>query len=174
MEQLAIAKLSSRSMDELLVDLSDLYPRQSTYDKWPRNVEYTRDPLSGALEMAMEIIEKQSLALWPTDVGYLTARDGLLAKGDESTALRDALREAEAPVVYVGYNTVHSNFPCSASSLSEVIMLSPFSFLLHLISFVNRECLTACSELRCDSCLRDIISILKLHARQPNQGNSLS
>lgn len=86
---------------KLLVDLSGLYPRQMTFEKWPRNVEDTRDPLGGAIETVMEIIEKKSLALWPTDGGYLTARDGLLAKGDESTALRDALREAEAPVVYV-------------------------------------------------------------------------
>lgn len=55
----------------------------------------------------MEIIEKESLALWPSDVGYITSKDGLLGTSIESTALRDALREAKAPVVYVPQRLQH-------------------------------------------------------------------
>jgi sacsin len=68
---------------------------------WPQDLQDTQDPLCNALEKVMGIIDKESLALWPTDVGYKTAKTGLLGTGAESMPLRNALREAQAPVVYV-------------------------------------------------------------------------
>jgi sacsin len=56
--------------------------------------------LHNATENVIRVIEKESLALWPTHEGYVTAQNGLLGTGIESD-LRDALQEAGAPVVYV-------------------------------------------------------------------------
>jgi sacsin len=86
---------------KLLSCIADLHPEQPTFEEWPQSLRNARDPLSNALENVVAIIEKQSLALWPTAVGYKTAKVALLGTGLESIPLRNALREAQAPVVYV-------------------------------------------------------------------------
>lgn len=86
---------------ELLLSLARLYPFHPTFEKWPQSVDSTQDLLCNALDKLLEIITKETLPIWPTDVGYLTATHGLLGTGTESATLRDALREATAPIVYV-------------------------------------------------------------------------
>ena len=85
---------------KLLKYLAHAYPHQSAFERWPQGIDDTRDPLNNATEKVIGAIEKESLALWPTHEGYVTAQNGLLDTGIES-ALRDALQEAGAPVVYV-------------------------------------------------------------------------
>jgi sacsin len=53
------------------------------------------------LENVLNIVEEYSLPLWPSDVGYVTSKAGYLYTGVHDEALRNALREAGAPVVYV-------------------------------------------------------------------------
>jgi sacsin len=85
---------------KLLSYLAHAYPHQPAFERWPQSITDNRDPLSNATEKVIGVIEKESRALWPTNEGYVTAKSGLLDTGIES-ALRDALQEAEAPVVYV-------------------------------------------------------------------------
>jgi sacsin len=91
----------------LLSNLASDYPNQPAFERWPQSLGDTRDPLSSALEKVLGVIEKESLALWPTDIGYMTTKDALLGTGTESIALRNALREARAPIVYVPEQLQH-------------------------------------------------------------------
>lgn len=91
----------------LLQYMAKLHPRQPAFEKWPLKVEDTRDFLNGSLEKVMQIIESNSPALWPTDEGFMVVKDSLLAKGDESMTLREALRDIHAPVVYVPERLQH-------------------------------------------------------------------
>ena len=74
---------------------------QSNFELWPQSLDDPRDPLDSALKKVMEIIGNESLAVWPTVVGYKTEKTALLGTGLESGHLRDALREAKVPVVNV-------------------------------------------------------------------------
>jgi sacsin len=85
----------------LLSYLAYLHPHQPAFGRWPQSTGDAQDPLSNATANLIGIINKECLALWPTEVGYVTANKGLLDTGDESEALRDALRETKAPVVYI-------------------------------------------------------------------------
>ncbi|KAE9364465.1 hypothetical protein N431DRAFT_474055 [Stipitochalara longipes BDJ] len=111
----------------LLSYLAGVYPEQSTFEKWPQNLYDAKNPLSNALEKVLGIIEAQSLVLWPTDVGFKSAKDALLGTGAESNLLRNALREAQAPVV---------NVPERLQNISENIfkdrILSPQSLCAFL------------------------------------------
>ncbi|CZT03992.1 uncharacterized protein RAG0_10590 [Rhynchosporium agropyri] len=86
---------------KLLSALAQLYPLQSAFDQWPRAVDNNRDPLSGAVDQIVAIIQQDHLALWPTEIGYVSAETGLLALGSESPGLKEALRDANVPVTYV-------------------------------------------------------------------------
>lgn len=85
----------------LLSYLAYLHPRQPAFGQWPQSIGDALDPLSNATANLIGIIDKECLALWPTELGYLTANEGLLNTGDEPEALRDALRETKAPIVYI-------------------------------------------------------------------------
>ncbi|KAH9222449.1 hypothetical protein DL95DRAFT_441261 [Leptodontidium sp. 2 PMI_412] len=86
---------------KLLSALAELYPLQSAFEKWPKLMDNKQEPLSDSVDRVVEIIQKECLALWPTDTGYVDAKTGLLALGSETAALKEALREANVPVVYV-------------------------------------------------------------------------
>jgi sacsin len=86
---------------KLLGYLAQLYPRQPAFGKWPQSIDDARDPLSNMTADLIEIIDKDCLPLWPTEMGYVKAEEGFLDAGDEPVTLRDALREAKAPIVYV-------------------------------------------------------------------------
>ncbi|XMA11555.1 hypothetical protein WAI453_004346 [Rhynchosporium graminicola] len=86
---------------KLLSALAQLYPLQSAFDQWPRAVDNNRDPLSGAVDRIVAIIQQDHLALWPTEIGYVRAETGFLALGSESPGLKEALRDANVPVTYV-------------------------------------------------------------------------
>ncbi|KAJ5050730.1 uncharacterized protein L3040_002603 [Drepanopeziza brunnea f. sp. 'multigermtubi'] len=85
---------------KLLSVLSRLLPLQPTFERWPLAGD-GRDPLSKAVDQVISIIQKENIALWPTCTGYVKSRAGFLASGSESAALKEALREAQMPVVYV-------------------------------------------------------------------------
>ena len=84
----------------LLSRLADLYPRQSTFEWWPRHVDGSQDILNDALDTALKIIGKESLPLWSTQVGHVTAKNGLLSVKNLSEDLREAFQEAKIPVIY--------------------------------------------------------------------------
>jgi sacsin len=81
--------------------LAHIHPDQSTFEWWPQYIDSSNDVLSNALDDVVEIVDKESLPLWSTHVGHVTASDGLLNVGEKSIALREALQEAKIPVVYV-------------------------------------------------------------------------
>ncbi|TVY90160.1 Sacsin [Lachnellula willkommii] len=85
----------------ILNHLAVLHPDQPAFERWPRNIDGTRDHLNNALDDVLSVIEKELLPLWPSDVGYVSAKDGLLYTGVSDASLREALREAGVPVVYV-------------------------------------------------------------------------
>lgn len=85
---------------KLLDHLAHVHPYQSTFDWWPQYIDSSNDILSDTLDTVVEIIAKESLPLWSTQVGHVTARDSLLNVGEKSIALKDALQEAKIPVVY--------------------------------------------------------------------------
>jgi len=74
---------------------------QLNFETWPQHLDDPRDPLDIALKKVMEIIGNESLAVWPTEVGYKTEKTALLGTGLESDHLRNALREAQVPIVSV-------------------------------------------------------------------------
>ncbi|KAL5316261.1 hypothetical protein ACEPPN_015306 [Leptodophora sp. 'Broadleaf-Isolate-01'] len=125
---------------KLLSYLADLNPEQSTFEKWPRSLQDDRDPLNNALEKVIGIIEKKSLALWPTDVSYKTMEGGMLATGLESISLRNALREAQAPVVYVPDRLQHISRNIFKDRILSPTSLSTFlrSVKSHVTSWSNR------------------------------------
>ncbi|TVY36879.1 Sacsin [Lachnellula occidentalis] len=86
---------------QVLAYLAVLHPGQPAFEKWPQNIDGTRDHLSNALEDVLSVIERESLPLWPSSVGYVSSNDGLLYTGISDEALRESLQEAGAPVVYV-------------------------------------------------------------------------
>ncbi|RFU27756.1 hypothetical protein B7463_g8577, partial [Scytalidium lignicola] len=95
----------------LLEHISKLQGIEPSFNWWPCNSEDDRDPLIGALGNLIEVIKRESLCLFPTDIGY--ASSFLIDIGGESKALREALKQAKIPVVYVPQtyrNTITSNF----------------------------------------------------------------
>ncbi|TVY34994.1 Sacsin [Lachnellula subtilissima] len=86
---------------QVLNYLAVLHPDQPAFDIWPQNIDGTREHLSNSLEDVLSVIETESLPLWPSNVGYVSSKEGLLYTGIGDAALREALREAGAPVVYV-------------------------------------------------------------------------
>jgi sacsin len=70
--------------------------------------------LNNATEKVIGVIEKESLALWPTHEGYVTAQSGLLDTGIES-GLRDALQEVGAQ-----WFTFHRGFRLELRKFSKI------------------------------------------------------
>ncbi len=89
---------------KLLTSLAKRYPLQAAFEKWPQAVSDPRDPLDNALATFLYIVSDQSLALWPTAVGYVTQSDGLLATSTIVEALKEALEHVKVPVVFVPPN----------------------------------------------------------------------
>lgn len=92
---------------KLLSYLAIAYPDRSGLEWWPQDLGDTRDPLTGTMQSIIEIIEKESLPLFLSEVGYVAASSAFLATGEESIALRDALKVAKAPVVYIPQQLRH-------------------------------------------------------------------
>ncbi|PVH73775.1 hypothetical protein DL98DRAFT_468851 [Cadophora sp. DSE1049] len=86
---------------KLLDALAKLNPLQSAFEKWPKVMDNKQDPLSDSIDRVIAFSQRQCLAVWPTDTGYVSDRAGLLAHGSEAATLKEALREANIPVVYV-------------------------------------------------------------------------
>jgi sacsin len=86
---------------KLLSHLAHIHSDQSTFQWWPQYTDSSHGVLSNALDNVVDIVAKECLPLWSTEVGHVTAMDGLLNIGDKSIALRQALEEAKIPVIYV-------------------------------------------------------------------------
>lgn len=86
---------------KLLVHLAAMYPKQSVFDKWPRDLDLSRDHLGSAINKVLEVIQRDGMALWPTNGGFRTSQASLLASGTEPKCLIDALQRANLPIVYV-------------------------------------------------------------------------
>ncbi|OBT62242.1 hypothetical protein VE03_08031 [Pseudogymnoascus sp. 23342-1-I1] len=86
---------------KLLSYLAVAYPHQFGLEWWPQYPDDSRDSLIDMMQNVIKIIENESLPLFPSEVGYVAASSAFLATGDESVALRDALKVAKAPVVYI-------------------------------------------------------------------------
>jgi sacsin len=80
--------------------MAHLRPEQSTFEWFPRYIDNPSDHLKNILVDVSNIIAKDSLPLWWTEVGHVSAEEGLLNIGEKSVALRDALRETKVPVVF--------------------------------------------------------------------------
>ncbi|KFY88994.1 hypothetical protein V498_06566 [Pseudogymnoascus sp. VKM F-4517 (FW-2822)] len=92
---------------KLLSYLAITYPHRSGLEWWPQDLGDSRDPLTGTMQSIIKIIEKESLPLFLSEVGYVAASSAFLATGHESIALRDALKVAKAPVVYIPQRLWH-------------------------------------------------------------------
>ncbi|KAL2067567.1 hypothetical protein VTL71DRAFT_1992 [Oculimacula yallundae] len=94
---------SPMAWTKLLVAVAKLYPLKSAFDKWPKILENKQEPLSDAVDRIVAIIQQGQLALWPTEIGYVSAEIGFLSLGStsETVTLKEALGEAYFPVVYV-------------------------------------------------------------------------
>jgi sacsin len=99
--KLLFQKLVPAAWTKLLCCLADHDPGRPSFEKWPQPRNDTRDPLNNALENVVAIIERESLPLWHTGVGYKTAANSLIGSGVESVPLRNALQEAGAPIVFI-------------------------------------------------------------------------
>jgi sacsin len=86
---------------KLLIYLTRSSPRYASFQRWPQIIHAALGPLGDIAENLFRIIDKECLAIWPTVIGYVPVDRGLLATGAESAELREALREAKIPVVYV-------------------------------------------------------------------------
>ncbi len=86
---------------KLLGYLADLYDLVAAFERWPKITDNEHDPLSSVFLKVINTIDNECLPLWPTGFGYKTWKNSLLATGNESDSLKEALREAEVPVVYV-------------------------------------------------------------------------
>jgi sacsin len=131
--KLLFQKLVPVAWTKLLCCLADLDPGQPTFEKWPQPLNDTRDSLNNALENVITIIEKESLALWHTAVGYRTAANSLIARGVVSVPLRNALQEAGAPVVFIPEQLRHPS-----QNLFKGRILSPKSLCSFLRSVSNQ------------------------------------
>jgi sacsin len=85
----------------LLEHIADLHPDISPFEWWPKSVDGDQDFLANAIENFVNIIDKESLPLFPTTIGYVTSNVGMLDTGSESEALIGALRQAKVPIVYI-------------------------------------------------------------------------
>ena len=85
----------------MLLHIARLHPTPSIYDWFPRYSNSPNDPLENLLDSLLETVSKDSLPLWWTDHGYVSAKEGFLNTGAKSEALRKALRESRVPVIYV-------------------------------------------------------------------------
>ncbi len=120
----------------LLTHLAGVYPEQSTFNHWkhwPQGCNDPRDVLSKALFNVLKLVENKSLVVWPTVAGYVAAKDGLLATSVISTALKGALLESKAPVVYCPQELQHK-----AKDLFEDRVLSPLTLCRFLRSDSQR------------------------------------
>jgi len=128
-----LAGLIPAAWSKLLGYFARLYPTVSAFPIWPQSSDDTRNPLRKAPQNLLELIQKDRLALWPTSIGYLAAEDSLLDTGTESTALKEALREAGAPVVYVpqrfrkGAQQLFRDRTLSPRSICQFIKINPHS-----------------------------------------------
>ncbi|KAF4626625.1 hypothetical protein G7Y89_g11535 [Cudoniella acicularis] len=128
--ELLLGNLVPLAWTRLLTKVAQLYPNQSAFEIWPRVINGTQNSLNAAMDNFLKILNQKALPLWPTDTGYVAMKDGFLATGQESGPLRDALRHAKVPVVYVPQALQYKT-----SQLYPNRVLSPN----HLYSFLKRS-----------------------------------
>lgn len=82
---------------QLLLFISTDLAAHSTFDWWPLAKGAHTKHLP---ESIADRIQKEDMAVFPTEMGYKTVYESFLSVGSESTALQEALKEAKVPVVY--------------------------------------------------------------------------
>ena len=77
----------------MLLHVAQRDPKRAAFAKWPLTVANHNDVLHGMIQKVLQIVQDRSCRIWYTDLGYTSSNLGLLANGDESPALRRALRD---------------------------------------------------------------------------------
>lgn len=93
--------LIPQAWTKLLGYLAQIYALEPAFSRWPRTVDDSRDPLNNSVDNVLKIIQQENLPLWPTTIGYVSAKAGMLYVDPDSPSLREAFEEAGIPVVYV-------------------------------------------------------------------------
>jgi sacsin len=74
---------------------------RAAFDKWPLVLVKPGDVLGGMIQKVLQIAQDRACQVWYTNLGYVSSSIGLLANGDEPSALRKALHEVGIPVIYL-------------------------------------------------------------------------
>ena len=77
----------------MLMYVAQRDPEQAAFTRWQSTVENHNDVFHGMIQKVLQIVQDKSFRIWYTDLGYTSSNLGLLASGDESPALRRALRD---------------------------------------------------------------------------------
>lgn len=85
----------------MLLHVAQQDPERAAFAKWPLTVANHNDVLHGIIQKVLQIVQDKSCQIWYTDLGYTSSNLGLLANGDESPALRRALRDVGTPMIYL-------------------------------------------------------------------------
>ncbi|KAG0646208.1 hypothetical protein D0Z07_8415 [Hyphodiscus hymeniophilus] len=85
---------------KILLRMAHLHPNVSNFAWFPDYVDNPNDLLRNPLVNVLKTVAKDSLPIWWTEVGYVSAEEGFLNAGEKSVPLREAFREAQVPVIY--------------------------------------------------------------------------
>jgi len=85
----------------MLLHIAKRDPERAAFAKWPLAVANPNDVLHGMTQRVLQILQDKSCQVWYTDLGYTSSNLGLLANGDESPSLRNALRDVGTPMIYL-------------------------------------------------------------------------
>ncbi|TGO40070.1 hypothetical protein BHYA_0043g00420 [Botrytis hyacinthi] len=91
----------SHAWTKLLSHLALSFPPDPSFKYWPYKSEDPDNLSKDVLTQVLTFIKNQSLPVWHTVNGYISAGGGLLATGKESESLKLTLAEAQIPVVYI-------------------------------------------------------------------------
>ncbi|KAF5872292.1 putative protein binding protein [Botrytis fragariae] len=86
---------------KLLSHLALSFPPDLSFKYWPHKSEDPDNLSKDVLAQVLTLIKDQSLPVWYTVNGYISADAGLLATGKESESLKSTLADAQIPVVYI-------------------------------------------------------------------------
>ncbi len=86
---------------QLLLYLAQEYPDQPAFEVWPRPQEDSNDISYHIDEKVLRIIQHKNYSVWHTDLRYVTLDSGLVADSEKPLAMREALKGAGIPVIYL-------------------------------------------------------------------------
>ncbi|ESZ90668.1 hypothetical protein SBOR_8948 [Sclerotinia borealis F-4128] len=86
---------------KLLSHLALSFPPDPSFKYWPHKLDDPNNLSKDVLTHVLSLVRDQSLHVWHTANGYVSADSGLLASGNEPEDLKLALANARIPVVYL-------------------------------------------------------------------------